>query len=62
MLSLSRTSVTLYFQFFFDIKIDGELQGITTESTGRTLHDVKVWAGDGKDTPADAKIRNLVYQ
>ena len=53
----------LYFQWFFEVIIDGKSVWKTINSKPTHYENVKVWAAQGQFYPvSNARIKNLVYE
>ena len=60
---MSQTNTKSFlFQVFYTISIDGKLIHKIHIKKPRTIHDVKVFAGDNYLTPANASYRNLSWE
>ena len=54
----------LYFQYYFEIKLNGRRMWKVENKNPKTFRQVKFWATEARHgfPPADASIRNLVYE
>ena len=51
-----------FLKVFYTVKIDGETIRSDENTDGRAIEDVKVFAGDKWNPPADGSLTNLIWE